>query len=146
MTTHSKAQTKAKVSSVPVTVMNQYGESTPGTAQVTVLSTQQAFWKGAKRSAKLIGIVAMILLCFAFLEPFLFMVWGSVALVFLVLFLGPYLHLRFASETKSFEFVKAKCPHCASKEPLKPYLSTRFDSEFKVICPSCGQTSEVVQK
>lgn len=103
-----------------------------------------AFWHGGKRAAKIIGIVMLALLPFGFLEPFLFLVWGSVALVILIGFVGPYLHLTYASETRSFTGVRGECPSCRStKEPLKPYLSTRFEAEFTVICPACGQTARV---
>ena len=126
-----------------VMVISPSGAEIPGTAEVEIIAPQQAFWKGARRSGKLIALGALIVLPFGFLEPFLFMLWGSGVFLILLLIIGPYLHLRFASETASFAFVKAACPHCQSLEPLKPYLSTRFVSSFTVICSSCGQTSPV---
>jgi hypothetical protein len=142
----SKRDVSNQVISVPVKVTNQFGQETPGTATVILHSKSDAFWKGGKRSAKLIGIIMLALLPFGFLEPFFFMVWGSATFLLLVLLIGPYLHILFASETKSFVEVHAECLHChAAQKALQPYVSTRFEVEFTVICPSCGQTSRVSQ-
>jgi Zn ribbon nucleic-acid-binding protein len=136
---------ESHTSTIPVTVLDQYGQHFPGSAEVVLLSQKSAFNKGAKRAAKLIGAGILGILPFGFLEPFLFMFWGTAVVLILVIGVGPYLHLKFASELRSFTSVHSKCPYCQSQEPLQPYLSTSFEQEFTVICPSCGQTARVIQ-
>jgi hypothetical protein len=129
---------------VPVTVLAPSGEELPGWAEVSELSEKQAFWRGGRRSAKLIGVIMLAVLPFGVMEPFLFMIWGSIVFLALVLFVGPFMHLIFASETRSFAHVEAACPHCRAAGPLKPYVSTRFSEDFTALCPACGQTTRVL--
>ncbi len=129
---------------VAVKILASCGSAKAATAHVVTLSRQQAFWKGGKRSAKLVGIAMLVLFPFGFLEPFLFMVWGSAAFMVLIVIVGPLLHLSFSNETRSFKRVDATCPNCAVETALKPYLSTRFEEEFTVLCPACGQTARVI--
>jgi hypothetical protein len=136
---------KEEHQTVPVTLMNSDGSSKSGMARVIITPSKKAFWKGAVRAARLLGIVMLVALPFGFLEPFLFMIWGSGLFILLVFIIGPILHLHFASETHSFTCVEAECPYCQSGGGLKPYLSTRFEDEFTVICSSCGQTTRVKQ-
>ena len=130
-----------KLRDVSITFLGKDGNPIAGVAHVTELSRQQAFWKGAKRSARIVGIVMGVLLPFAFMEPFLFLIWGSITFLVLVFLVGPYLHLQFATETSSFSTIHAACPHCGTEGELTPYLSTRFEKEFTVLCPTCGQTA-----
>lgn len=140
--TKKKAGKRKKLTQ-SVEILDQSGATTPGIAYLIVRSRRVAFWKGAKRAAKIIGTIFLVALPFGFLEPFFFMVWGTALLAFLVLIAGPYLHLKFADETHSFKSVQGRCPHCKSDAALQPYLSTRLHAEFTVLCPSCGQTSRV---
>jgi hypothetical protein len=128
---------------VPVTILDRQGNEFSGIADITIWNTKQAFWVGAKKSLRIIVTIGAIALPFAFLEPFLFLVWGSVLVMFLVLFLGPFLHMYFASEKISFNEILGECPYCNYHGPLKPYLSTRLESEFTVLCSSCGETVRV---
>jgi hypothetical protein len=128
---------------IPVTILDRQGQAFSGLAEITILNAKQAFWAGAKKSLKVIGVIGGVALPFAFLEPFLFLVWGSALAMFLVLFLGPYLHMYFASEKISFKEVVGSCLYCHDKGPLKPYLSTRFQTEFTVLCSECGESVRV---
>lgn len=129
----------------PVEIRSASGEAFPATARVETRSGRQAFFRAGKRSLRWVGGVALLCLPFAFLEPFLFMIWGSVVFGVLFLLVGPFLHLMLSDEKASFTFVEGKCPHCAWSGKLKPYLSTRFEAEFTVLCPECGQTSRAAQ-
>lgn len=131
---------------LPVWVLEPSGTRIPGVAQVRTRSSNQAFWWGGKKALKIIGSVFACFLPLAFLEPFLFMVWGSIVLSILVLIVGPILHYRYLNETTSFEFVQAECPHCRQSTQLKPYVSTRIMERFTVLCPECGQTSGAVPR
>lgn len=130
---------------VPVQILNSAREPSPGTATIITRSSKEAFWAGGKRSAKLVAILVVAMLPFGFMEPFLFMIWGSIALVVLIFGLGPFLHLIFWGERTSFTEVQGSCPYCKDPGPLKPYLDTRFEKEVTVLCGQCGQTSRVQQ-
>ncbi len=129
-----------------VTVWDSSLRQYPGRAAFKQWTPREAFLRGFRRSVKIIGVLFLVPLPFAFLEPFAFMVWGSLALGGLLLVLGPYLHLKYWGETCSFFFVEAECPHCHRNGELAPYLSTAFLEEFTVLCPSCGQSSSVQNK
>jgi hypothetical protein len=139
----SSSMTKFRTESVSVVLIDQSGIEAPGVATVLYLTPRQAFWNGAKRSAKYIGILFLCALPLGILEPFLFMAWGSGLLFILIVLVGPRLHMKFANETSSFTEVQAECSYCHSRAPLKPYLSTQFKSEFTVLCSACGQTIRV---
>jgi len=128
---------------IPVEVSDQFGQRTTGLARVMTHTPRAAFWIGAKKSARLVGILFLAMLPFGFLEPFLFLIWGTIATLFLVLVAGPVLHMHYSNETSTFTRVDAQCltstPPCSGKS-LHPFLSKRFDREFKVLCPTCGQT------
>ena len=129
---------------VAVEVQDQFGRSFPGTAETLRRTPREAFFWAGRRSFKLVGFGLLAMLPFGFIEPFMFMVWGSLAIVLLFLVVGPFLHIHLAGETRSFTEIRAACPLCQSPGPLKPYLSTRFAEKFTVLCPACGQTSQVV--
>ncbi len=129
---------------VTVTVIDQYKKNTYGIAEILIRSSDQSFWTGGKRAAKWVGIAILAALPFGLLEPFLFMLWGSLLFFVLLFIVGPYLHVRFADERVSFISVRSHCPHCQSEKPLEPYISSKFGREFKVICPDCGQTTRVI--
>ncbi len=133
-------------SRVRISIRDQYGNVRFGTAEVTSLSGRDAFWNGGRRAAKWIGSILLVALPFGFLEPFLFMIWGSLLLLFLFVVVGPFLHLKFSDERQSFTFVSVPCPYCESNQPLTPYLSSRFDRQFTALCPSCGQTVQVLDE
>jgi hypothetical protein len=118
----------------------------PGRAAFKQWTPREAFIRGFRRSAKIVGVLFLLPLPLAFLEPFAFMAWGSLTLGGLVLVLGPYLHLKYWGEARSFFFVQAECPQCHCNGELAPYLSTAFLEEFTVLCPSCGQSSSVQNK
>jgi hypothetical protein len=122
--------------------LNQY----PGRAAFKQWTAREAFVRGFRRSARTIGVLLLIPLPFAFLEPFAFMVWGSLTIGALLLIVGPYLHLKYWGETSSFFFVEAECPHCHQSVKLTPYLSTAFVEDFSVLCPACGQSFSVHNK
>ena len=118
----------------------------PGIAAFKQWTAREAFVRGFRRSAKIVAILFVVPLPLAFLEPFAFMAWGSLALGGLVLVLGPYLHLKYWGETRSFFFVEAECPYCHTIGKLNPYVSTAFLERFTVLCSSCGQSSSVQNK
>jgi hypothetical protein len=118
----------------------------PGLAAYRQWTPREAFLRGFRRSAKIVGVLFLVPLPFAFLDPFAFLVWGTLTLGVLVLVLGPYLHLKYWGETSSFFFVEAECPHCHMNGKLTPFMSTAFLEEFTVLCPLCGQSSSVHNK
>jgi hypothetical protein len=117
-----------------------------GKAAFKQWTPREAFMRGFRRSAKIVGILFILPLPLAFMEPFAFMAWGTLTLGGLVLILGPYLHLKYWGETRSFFFVESECPHCHMNGKLNPYISTAFLEEFTVLCSSCGQSSSVQNK
>jgi len=83
-----------------------------------------------------------VILPFAVVEPFLFMIWGGVLGILLVLVVGPILHFKFAQETRVFSSIEGRCPCCDCEgQSLKPYLTSKLKARFSVICEKCGQTS-----
>ncbi len=125
-----------------VLILGSSGEVYPGTARVQTWTAGKRFWRGLKRSARIVGACLLVILPFAVIEPFAFLLWGSVVLGFLFLFLGPFLHLKYWCETTSFEHVESHCPSCKTSQLLRPYVSTAFEPEFTVLCPACGQTAK----
>ena len=103
---------------IPVTILDRQGCEYSGSVEITILNTRQAFWTGAKKSFRIIVILGIAALPFAFLEPFLFLIWGSALGMFLVLFLGPYLHLYFASEKISFKNILGELPKAGPPKTL----------------------------
>ena len=126
-----------------VTVRDQKGQISTGSVEVHQLSSKEAFVRGARRSGRIIGIVALVLLPLAVLEPFLFMLWGGGAGLILLLGVGPYLHFHYWTETASFERVEAPCPSCQSRGGLRPYVSTKVEPVFSALCASCGEQVRV---
>ncbi|MEO7162979.1 MAG: hypothetical protein ABI041_08670, partial [Bdellovibrionia bacterium] len=101
-----------------------------GRAAFKEWTPREAFMRGFRRSAKIIAILFILPLPLAFMEPFAFMAWGSLTLGGLILVLGPYLHLKYWGESRSFFFVDGECPHCHASGRLNPYISTAFLEEF----------------
>jgi len=141
-----KEQIPADLEYKAVWVLDSSLREYPGQAAFKQWTPREAFFRGFRRSARIVALLFIVPLPFAFLEPFAFMVWGSLALGGLLLVLGPYLHLKYWGETRSFFFVEAECPHCHASGKLKPYVSTSFLEEFTVLCPLCGQSSSVQNK
>lgn len=127
----------------PVKLVDQFGGESSAVAQVVSRTQSQAFWAGAKKSGKIVGIAGLAALPFAFLEPFLFLGWGTLFFLFLAVVLGPYLHMKFAAELQSVQHVSGECPHCHVEGRLSPFVSTRWSREFTVLCSGCGQTTRV---
>lgn len=128
---------------IRVKVYGPAGEDYPGVAIVERRSEMEAFRRGGRKSLKIIGIIFGASLPFAFLDPFFFLLWGSILASVLLVIVGPYLHYRFADEVESFREVKAECPSCHATKKLEPYVSSKFEREFTVICATCGQTARV---
>lgn len=126
-----------------VEILSSSGEVLPGRAAFRRWTSKEAFWRGFRRSGKVVGILVLLPLPFAFLEPFAFMVWGSIAILAAFAVVGPYLHMKFWGESTSFFYVEGQCPYCQIEGRLKPYLSTHYQEKFTVLCKSCGQTSSV---
>lgn len=124
-----------------VIVLDSSAKSYPGRVAIRSWTSGEAFWRGFKRSAKIVGVLVGIPLPFAFLEPFAFMVWGSVVIASAVLFVGPFLHMTYWEESVSFFFVESECPYCHKYDRMTPYVSTAFKEEFVILCPNCGQTA-----
>lgn len=138
-----KEKPPKRLTSVPVFILDSSLKKHKARAAVKKWTPREAFWRGFRQSAKIVGILVLLPLPFAFLEPFAFMVWGSLALLVSLIVIGPVLHLKFWSETESFFHVEGECPSCHVKTKLKPYLSKAFTPEFTAICPDCGQTCTV---
>src|SRR4051794_10704896 len=94
-----------------VLVSDSSARQYPGRAAFKQWTPREAFVRGFRRSAKIVGVLFLVPLPLAFLEPFAFMAWGSLTLGALVLVLGPYLHLKYWGEVRSFFFVEAECPY-----------------------------------
>lgn len=124
-----------------VALVDSAGVRTSGRAAIKKWTPKESFWRGFKRAARIVAILIGACLPFAFLEPFAFMVWGSVAIGTVVLIIGPILHLKYWQETESFFYVEAECPQCHQQGKLNPYVSTSFAQSFTVLCSACGQTS-----
>lgn len=124
----------------PVFVLDSSGKKHSGKAAIKRWDQKSAFWRGFKKSAKIVGVIILLALPFGFLEPFAFMVWGSILIGLTLLVLGPFLHMRFWAESVSFFYVEATCPYCQTKGKLNPYLSTAYTDEFTILCPHCGET------
>lgn len=114
----------------------------PGRAAIKEWTSKEAFLRGFQISAKVTGTLLAITLPFAFLEPFAFMVFGSVAIGSILLILGPFLHMKYWAEPVSFFYVESECPYCHAQCKLTPYVNTAFTSTFTVLCPKCGQTAQ----
>ena len=127
-----------------VFVLDSSGKKHPGLAAIKKWTSKEAFNRGFKKSAKIVGTLIAITLPFAFMEPFAFMVWGSIALGITLLFVGPFLHMTYWNEPVSFFYVETSCPYCKQKVKLTSYVSTAFADEFTALCPNCGQTSRVI--
>jgi hypothetical protein len=125
---------------ISVLVVDSSGDQQAGRAAVKRWTPKESFLRGFRKAAKIVSVLIAGCLPFAFLEPFAFMVWGSLVIGGLVLVLGPFLHLKYGSEAESFFYVEAKCPHCQVEGKLNPYVSTAFASRFTLLCPACGQT------
>ena len=138
-----KEKLPSSLESKPVTVFDSARNPYPGQAGVKVWTPQEAFKKGFLKAAKVVGILIILPLPLGFLDPFAFMVWGTIVFLSLILFVGPYLHLHYWKESASFFYVQGTCPYCHQEVKLEPYVDTAFRSTFTVICPACGQTSSV---
>ncbi len=123
---------------------SQYGDETHGLVDVIYATSNQAFLNGAKKSLKIIAAILAVILPFAVLEPFLFMIWGGIFLLVLFLIVGPALHYKFSQETRTFSKIEAPCPYCKqSSFPLVPYLSPKLKEQFSALCSQCGQNPAV---
>lgn len=117
---------------------------TPGKAAVKRWTPFESFARGFRKAAKLAFILLVLPLPLAFVEPFLFMIWGSVLGLLLIAVVGPVLHFLYSAESESFFYVDGACAHCAKEGRLTPFVSTSYKSEgFVVLCAACGQNSEV---
>jgi hypothetical protein len=112
-----------------------------GKALVKEWTSQERIRRGFRNSFKLLSPILVVILPFAFLEPFLFMFWGSGVLFIVVAIAGPLLFAKYWGEQTSFFHVDGTCPHCKHEGRLRPYVHAVFADEFKVLCPECGETS-----
>ena len=126
-----------------VTLFDSSRRPFPGRVAFKIWTSAESFKRGFKRSLKIVSILFVLPLPFALLEPFAFIVWGSITLAFIVFVLGPYFHLKYWNEKQTFFYVQAECPSCHQTGQLMPYLSTALAQEFTVLCSGCGQTSSV---
>lgn len=130
---------------VPVIVLDNSGLKYPGMAAIKVWTPQEAFCRGFKKSLKIVRVLLLLPLPFVFLEPFAFMIWGSLSLAGAFFLAGPFLHVYYWSESTSFFFVDAECPYCHTVGKLQPFIGTAFNETFTVLCPECGQSSQAAQ-
>jgi hypothetical protein len=119
-------------------------ESVRGRAAVKAWTHKERTLRGFRISAKMLSPIVLFMLPFAFLEPFLFMIWGSIAMAIVFLVAGPVLFGKYRAEEVSFFYVDGPCPHCHKGGRLSPFLHTEYREEFKVLCPDCGQTVTAV--
>ncbi|HTL11940.1 MAG TPA: hypothetical protein VL588_05610 [Bdellovibrionota bacterium] len=100
----------------------------------------QAFGRGGKIGLRTLGIAALLVLPLAMIEPFFFLVWGSVVFGILFLIVGPYLHLKYWGERASLVGVKGRCPECGEADQLQPFVRTEWSPPMTVLCSACGQS------
>jgi len=103
-------------------------------------SSREAFLYGGRKSLTITGLALLALLPFGLLEPFLFLIWGSVAIAILVLLVGPFLHLKYWKDRITFDYADAECPHCKKNVRLGPFVSNRLQKRIILLCRECGQT------
>lgn len=127
-----------------VQILSSSGDKYEGTAAVHIWTPTEAFWRGLRKSGRIVGIILLCILPFALMEPFAFMLWGSVSIGILVLIVGPVLHLKYWNESTSFEYVTGTCPGCRQSGKLYPYIHAAFEAQFTVLCKECGQTYQAV--
>jgi len=108
--------------------------------EVTIRTSREAFFSGGLQAFKIVGVVFLCLLPLAIMEPFLFLIWGTAVAGVLILIVGPILHLKYWSETQTFDYCDALCPNCNVPTRLKSYVSRRLTDEITLLCPECGQT------
>ena len=118
-------------------------ESFPARIAIQRWTGKERLKRGFKRSFKILFPILIGLFPFGFLEPFLFMIWGSIAVGLILFLAGPLLFSKYFSEKSSFEYVEGECPYCHAQEKLQPYLETALEEQFTVICSKCGQTAQV---
>ena len=116
-------------------------KNAPLTVNATELNAREAFFRGAKKAFKIVFIIFLGSLPLGFIEPFLYLFWGSTLLGILVFVVGPLLHFKYANERISFQSATGKCPTCQKKTSLKPFMSTQLRDEITVLCPLCGDTA-----
>ncbi len=112
-----------------------------GRALVAQWSPAARIQRGFRMSARVVGLLALIVTPFVVIEPFLAMFWGTAYGIFLVGLVGPALFVRYQNETATFFHVLGTCPECEKPGRLVPYLRTAFEAEFTVLCRQCGRTS-----
>lgn len=125
----------------PVRIFADPERFVDGTAWVNDWSKGERIRRGVAVSARKILPIMALPLPLALLEPFLFLIWGSVFYALLVTLAGPFLFAKYWAEESSFTRVDAPCPHCSGSGPLVPYVHTEYAPEFTVLCRECGQTS-----
>ncbi len=96
--------------------------------------------RGFRLSFKILFPLMLALLPFGVLEPFAFMIWGSIAYGIILFIAGPMLFAKYYGEEYSFFAVESPCPRCQAPGPLRPYVSTRLEPEVTALCGACGQT------
>ncbi|MCC7440523.1 MAG: hypothetical protein IT285_02755 [Bdellovibrionales bacterium] len=125
---------------VPARFRGDSGRVREGEAIVRNWTAAEAFWRGGKKGLSLIGVVALIALPFAMVEPFLFMIWGSLLFGALFLLVGPLIHATYFGERRSLVGILGNCPECGRRDTLQPFLKTAWAHSMNVICASCGCT------
>lgn len=128
-----------------VRIWDSSGVFFEGRAAFRKWTSAESFWRGFRKSAKIVLISIGVMLPFGFLDPFAFLIWGSLGIGAALLILGPFLHLKYWGEAVSFFFVESECPYCHTQGRLEPYISTSFEKTFTVICKTCGQTARGTQ-
>jgi len=98
--------------------------------------------RGFRLSFKILFPIMLALIPLGVLEPFAFMIWGSIAYGIILFIAGPMLFAKYYGEEYSFFAVETPCPRCQAPGPLRPYVSTRLEPEVTVLCGACGQTSK----
>src|SRR4051812_11922472 len=84
----------------------------PGRAVIRRWTRPERVRRGFRLSARLLLPIMGLLLPLGFLEPFLFLIWGSVVYAAILLIAGPLLFAKYSAEEVSFFHVEAACPHC----------------------------------
>jgi hypothetical protein len=140
-----KEKLPTELSAIEVVLLDSSLREFKGIATVKRWTPRESFRRGFVLSARFIVCCILVALPFALLEPFAFLGWGSLLLLFLLLGLGPYLHLKYADESVSFFYVDGQCPVCHQFVRLTPFVSTQFSERFTVLCPACGQSATARQ-
>ncbi|MGZ3698741.1 MAG: hypothetical protein ACXWPM_09270 [Bdellovibrionota bacterium] len=130
-----------KLDFAPAEVSGQGSESFAGKVAYRKWERTDRIRRGFRQSARILLPIMLGALPLAVLEPFFFMVWGSVFYGAMIAIAGPILFARYWGEEATFYFVEGQCPYCRAAGRLSPFMNTAFGAEIKILCPKCGETS-----